>query len=409
MKYRLLDLMVCPECNDFFAISVFSKKVNEDNKNELKKCKNYCGFNSKKLEISQFIDCNSCHKIDIEEGILICNTCKKWFPIIGSIPRIIPKVIEDYPEFFKKYMETLPKEFITKAQLKEFERLKKKTKESFGFQWTHYRHINKEVEKLIFLEKTGIEPPFLKNKLILDAGCGYGRYTYAAKEFGAEEIIAFDLSKAVESAFENTKMLSNVHIVQADIFYLPFRKEIFDFIFSIGVLHHTYSPKEAFMRLIPFLKNMGSISIWVYRKRHPLRMILNHLIRAITSRLPHRLLWYICWIAKPLGGFLLMLSQTKYIPIISKEQRVYRVTKYPLIHKILFGRIFFFISDKPDGNERWADTFDWWAPQYEHFHTMDEVIGWFKEANLKDITITSREDIKDDIGVRGVKIKADVL
>lgn len=406
MKYRLLDLMICPECNGLFTISVFSEKEKEVNRDRLESCKNYCAFTNLKLETNQFkdIDCSACQKMEIEEGILICKDCKKWFPIIGSIPRMIPRVIDEYPDFLKKYKEKLPDELISKEYLEEFEKLKKKTKESFGFQWTHYKHIDEGIEKLVFLEKTGIEPSFLKDKLVLDAGCGYGRYTYVAKKFGAREIVSFDLSKAVESAFENTMTFPNVHIVQTDIFHLPFRKEIFDFIFSLGVLHHTYSPKEAFMKLIPLLKNMGSILIWVYRRRQPVRMILNHIIRAVTTKMPHKLLWAICWIAKPLGGFLLMLSQTKCVPITYKGQRIYKqVSKYPLIHKILFGKIFFFISDKSIGDERWGDTFDWWSPQYEHFHTMEEVINWFKEANLKDITITSRQDIKDDIGVRGIK------
>lgn len=120
---------------------------------------------------------------------------------------------------------------------------------SFGFQWTHYKDIIKDVERFVFLQKTGIEPSFLKGKLVLDVGCGYGRYSYAALEFGGKEVIGIDLSRAVESAYANTIEYPNIHILQADTFYLPFKEEIFDVIFSIGVLHHTPSPKEAFMKL----------------------------------------------------------------------------------------------------------------------------------------------------------------
>lgn len=409
MKYRLLDLMSCPECNKPFAISVFSKKEREyskeDNKNRLKKCETYCAFSHCKLEMNQSenIDCNSCQKIEIEEGILICNACKKWFPIIGFIPRIIPKTIEEHPDFFKKYKERLPEELINKNQLEAFLKLKKKTMSSFGFQWTHYKDIIKDVERFVFLRKTGIEPSFLKGKLVLDVGCGYGRYSYAALEFGGKEVIGIDLSRAVESAYENTINYPNVHIIQADIFHLPFREQIFDVIFSLGVLHHTPSTKEAFMKLIPFLKKMGTIIIWVYRRRQPIRMVLNHIIRLITLKIPHPILWRLSWIAKPLGGLVLMLSGTKYIPTVYKGQKVsMEVSKFPKIYRIL-ARLFFFVSVKPNGNERWGDTFDWWSPHYEHFHTQEEVIGWFKEVGLQDITITSRQDVKDDIGVKGIK------
>lgn len=151
------------------------------------------------------------------------------------------------------------------------------------------------------------------------------------------------------------------------------------------------------MKLIPFLKKMGTIIIWVYRRRQPIRMVLNHIIRSITLRIPHPVLWRLCWIAKPLGKFVLMFSGTKYVPTVYKEQKVsMEISRFTKIYKIL-GRIFFFISLKPNGNERWVDTFDWWSPQYEHFHTQEEVIGWFKEVGLQKITVTSRQDVKDDI------------
>ena len=57
--------------------------------------------------------------------------------------------------------------------------------------------------------------------------------------------------------------MPNVHIVQADIFVLPFKK-VFDYAFSVGVLHHTPDPKKAFLSLAGKVKKGGAISAWIY-------------------------------------------------------------------------------------------------------------------------------------------------
>lgn len=81
---------------------------------------------------------------------------------------------------------------------------------------------------------------------------------------------------------------------------------------------------------------MGSIIILVYRRRQPIRMVLNHIIRSITLRIPHPVLWRLCWIAKPLGKLVLMFSGTKYVPTVYKEQKVsMEVSKFPKIYRIL--------------------------------------------------------------------------
>ena len=72
-----------------------------------------------------------------------------------------------------------------------------------------------------------------------------------------------DLSDAVETAFAATRALENVHIVQADIYHLPFPR-IFDYAFSVGVLHHLPDPLRGFKSLASKVKQGGHLSAWVY-------------------------------------------------------------------------------------------------------------------------------------------------
>src|SRR5208337_3717658 len=67
--------------------------------------------------------------------------------------------------------------------------------------------------------------------------CGMGRFADVATRWGAH-VVGIDLSLAAEVAARNLAG-RKATILQADVFHLPFVPESFDFIYSIGVLHHT--------------------------------------------------------------------------------------------------------------------------------------------------------------------------
>ena len=83
-------------------------------------------------------------------------------------------------------------------------------------------------------------------------------------KYGAE-VWAIDLGTAVEVARRNTHS-RNVNVVQADLHNPPFALESFDFIYSIGVLHHLPNPEAAFQNLLRFLKPGGVVQIYLYWK-----------------------------------------------------------------------------------------------------------------------------------------------
>jgi SAM-dependent methyltransferase len=63
----------------------------------------------------------------------------------------------------------------------------------------------------------------LKDKLVLDAGCGVGRFMEVVEKWGGN-VVGVDLSFSVDAAFKNLGLKENVHIIQADIFDLPFKE-----------------------------------------------------------------------------------------------------------------------------------------------------------------------------------------
>jgi ubiquinone/menaquinone biosynthesis C-methylase UbiE len=84
----------------------------------------------------------------------------------------------------------------------------------------------------------------------------------------------------------------NVRAVQADLHNPPFALESFDFIYSIGVLHHLPDPEVAFRNLLRFLKPGGEVQIYLYWKpeQRPIKALLLSGVagaRQLTTRLPH--------------------------------------------------------------------------------------------------------------------------
>ena len=136
-------------------------------------------------------------------------------------------------------------------------------------------------------------------------------------------------------------------------------------IYSIGVLHHTPDTRKSFEKLIPFLKRGGILSIWVYSSRGKLHFVSDFL-RRITTKLPRRLLYYLCAIFVPLILFF------RKIPVLSLPFRLIP------------------ISDQKKGL-RWdiLDTFDWYSPKYQWKYSEEEVESWFKANAFTDIKILS--------------------
>jgi len=168
---------------------------------------------------------------------------------------------------------------------------KKETMDRFGYEWIHFNDYSCD-NFTNFIDP--LPDNFFENKIGLDAGCGAGRHIQHASRLGAE-MIGVDLSDAVLTAYQKNIHNQRIHIVQADIYQLPFREQTFDFIYSLGVLHHLPKPEEGFDRLIPLLKSNGAIFIWLYA--YAFRKVALEALRVISLRLSNpnlRRMAYLC-------------------------------------------------------------------------------------------------------------------
>jgi len=74
-------------------------------------------------------------------------------------------------------------------------------------------------------------------KKILDVGCGGGWLSKILTESGYS-VVGIDISKSLVINAKNINRKSNAEYLTGDCTHLPFRKETFDYIVGIAILHH---------------------------------------------------------------------------------------------------------------------------------------------------------------------------
>ncbi|HEU4522653.1 MAG TPA: methyltransferase domain-containing protein [Thermoanaerobaculia bacterium] len=304
----------------------------------------------------QFLVCPSCRsglhlsvsvrdEAEIITGHLRCNGCEKTYPVIRGVPRFV--AADSYAS-------------------------------SFGRQWNWFRTVQldsmngRDDSDRALRTVTGWEEADYAGALVLDAGAGAGRFAERVASKGGQ-VVGVDLSVAIDAAWDNIGRHDNVHLVQADIFAMPFRPGTFDLAYSIGVLHHTPDPRLAFDEVAARVKDGGSVAVYLY-DRHGIGHRFADLWRVVTTRLP-----------LPVTAAL----ASSAIPL-------YYAWRLPLIGKLL--NILFPISLDKNWKWRWLDTFDWYSPKYQFKYLYPEVFRWFRENGFRDVALAD-----GPIRMRGIK------
>ena len=311
MKPKLLELLVCPGCKG--DLSLRADQGSGD---------------------------------DILSGALTCDACRAVYPVVAGIPRFVAQ--DAYAE-------------------------------SFGDEWHRFRTVQLDSangtteSETGFALKTGLAAGDVRGRLVLDAGVGAGRYAEVMARWGAE-VVGVDLTRAVDAAAQNLRAWPSAHLVQADIFALPFRDETFDIAYSIGVLHHTPDTATAFRRVAATVKKGGQLAVYVYLAGG-LARYFSDALRVITTRLPRPLVYYASATAIPL----------------------YFLHRLPIIGRV--SQALLPTNTHPDWRWRWLDTFDWYTPKYQWKHRSPDVLRWFREAGFSDLYVAD-----EPICVRGLKV-----
>ena len=250
MKKSLLKLLCCPQCKkEELALKIFQQKTNR-----------------------------------VVQGLLHCPSCEEVFPIIDEVPILIsydklPKLTlkqkEIIKEFIKKYTFSDDKltdylKFISPSSSSV--NISKEEINEVKFWEKHYCEENlanldrmkekKGGDRLYSRDKyifSFLRRSISKHGLVLEIGCGIPTTAKALLNISNNEYIGTDLSFNILQSAKKLIPLGN--FFQCDAEALPFNKNSFDAIISLGVLHHTSRLEENIPSLFEVLKPGGYLAI----------------------------------------------------------------------------------------------------------------------------------------------------
>lgn len=288
---------------------------------------------------------------EILEGELRCVPCNSSFPITAGIPRF--------------------------ANLDQVESDKRATAEGFGWQWQHFTQEDEKYAEQFLGWIAPVTPEFFRDKVVLEGGCGKGRHTQLAARWGAREVIGIDLSAAVETAFRVTRLLPNVHIIQADIYHLPVARK-FDYAFSVGVLHHLPDPRGGFLSLASKVKPGGHVSAWIYGAENNewITRFVNPVREKVTSRIDQRALLQL---SKIPAACLYLATKLIYGPLNKNGSS---------LAKRLFYNDYLSSIATFGWREQHTIVFDHLVAPTAFYISRDEFETWWRDVGASDVVIS---------------------
>ncbi|HEX8180582.1 MAG TPA: methyltransferase domain-containing protein [Pyrinomonadaceae bacterium] len=290
---------------------------------------------------------------EVLEGELACRACARRFAVRRGVPRFVDA------------------ERVSPA--------KAATAANFGWQWQHFTQHDERYAEQLRGWLAPVEPEFFRGKNVLEGGCGKGRHTRLAAEWGARAVVGIDASAAVETAFAATRELEHAHIVQADIYQLPL-KRAFDYAFSVGVLHHLPDPRGGFGALAAKVRPGGHLSAWVYGAENNGWLVrwVSPLRERVTSRISRRALLHL---SKLPAALMYTATKLVYGPLARNNVARRAVVPHLFYHDYL-------CAIAPFGwREQHTIVFDHLVAPVAYYISHAEFADWWRQVGATDVVI----------------------
>ena len=316
MRTQLLNYLACPNCETETPFDVQANASQDDG--------------------------------DIVSGTLTCQSCQCVYQIRDGIPRFV-SLDQDYCS-------------------------------NFGFQWKRWRTL--QIDRLSghslstdrFFADSEWPPSSLEGKVVLDAGCGAGRFADVAAAHGAT-VIAVDLSDAIDACQETTSVHGGrVHCLQASLLNLPLRPMILDAVYCMGVIQHTPDPGAVVRSLPSHLKPGGQLAYNFYEEGiWRCLQIIKYALRLITPHLS---------VSKNLA-----LSQFLVGLFFPLTRRLARVPKVRIINHFIPIASVHNAQLSTDDQRAWTllDTLDWYGARYEKRQHHEDVATQLRDLGMSAV------------------------
>ena len=334
MKYRLLSWLCCPACrSDDLRLETIKTAIEPILVAHFGGDEKAAGVDPDRLEEQVVV-----------EGALHCGDCAAVYPIRDRIPRMLPagsKAGPPSPHAMTAMNVARP----------EWER--------------NFSEVIAPLGADHFL-----------GKLVLDAGCGFGRHAFFAARYGAEVICLDSSADAVVAAQRNLGAHKRTHVVQGCVYRPPLRDGVLDHVYCLGVLHHLKEPHTAFKSLGRLVRVGGRFSLFVYGPRQGLTRTASDVLRGQTADMTEdRLLLSSQMIARGLRLF----SHTPY-----------RALRYVPVARDVVSRLPVHDHHQWEFDVVVADIYDRLRVPVHHWFTGEELEGMMADDGYVDVQVTRR-------------------
>lgn len=296
MRWRLGDILACPECS-YSPLNIKPLSIVHlppGNNAFIHNCTNYCMRLNKVISETverQELPCKECREEEIEEGVISCPHCRRWYALMQGIPHLVRdglRLVAEERDFLKRHQAHLQAEIWEAGiplNLKSCS-IKSSAEDEIileeGRYWSDFfkAYYSAGDTSILDIRSRGKHPPFLnygvretddlehrrrwgpwprklgkmlftplkqvQGKRGLDLGCGGGQFGLEAAYQGID-MTGCDISPGallLAKEYARSVGLDNQY-VYADAQNLPFRRQVFSLLMSKDALHHLADPETA--------------------------------------------------------------------------------------------------------------------------------------------------------------------
>jgi SAM-dependent methyltransferase len=260
--------------------------------------------------------------------------------------------------------------------------------DGFGMQWNRFAKTQLDSSTGLSYSRDRFENEvrwdrkWAENKLILDAGCGAGRFSEIAADYGCQ-LVSIDMSSAVDAVKQNLAGKENVNIVQASILQLPFRPGTFDGFYCIGVIQHTPDPLKVIRNLLQAIKPGGQFAMTIYARRLWTKLYSKYWVRKLINGISDEKLLSL---VERMMSMLFPITNVLFrIPVIKKLFRfLIPVANYVEKKDMTRQQLY---------EEAVLDTFDMLSPAYDNPLKASEVIEILHEFDINDYQVITKRPV----------------
>jgi uncharacterized protein YbaR (Trm112 family)/ubiquinone/menaquinone biosynthesis C-methylase UbiE len=325
MKRALLDILRCPACRGMLAL----ENAVQDSSDQ------------------------------IDSGTLTCIDCKSIYPVRHGVPQMLQEdgLVDSTRKGFEYQWSTRQQGKAENSQV------------VYGYDIPNF------MQWLIGTFAHGLQAGPQTGAWLLDAGCGSAeKARELALRFPQHQVVAIDQSGSIVFTAHQNGDVPNLHFVRANVWYPPFAEKRFQFVMSIGVLHHTPDTSRAFRSIALLVAPGGDLLTWIYPLPSEdtfwagLYRQRDHHFLNMGHRLPKRMTMALCYV---------------YVAVFFPLVLRFLKEQYKINTKVFPSMIY---PQRPTRLQLFKSSvflsFDNVMPTHQFRHSRDELRSWYDECGF---------------------------